>query len=140
MTGRTRNPPCVRDELILALDVHPRHVDNPTPKTSPEIGELSETLNHLGRYLGIATADFEPDLLPAVKGEGSRTLHHGGRGERLFGMSSAADPQRCRAVAAAGYAGDVEVEIFNADVWAADPDEVLAQVKKRYADLIAPFV
>ena len=31
----------------------------------------------------------------------------------------------CAAVEAAGYTGDIEVEIFNADVWAADPDEVL---------------
>jgi sugar phosphate isomerase/epimerase len=43
----------------------------------------------------------------------------------------------CQAVTAAGYAGDVEVEIFNADVWAADPDDVLARVKDRYAALIA---
>jgi sugar phosphate isomerase/epimerase len=43
----------------------------------------------------------------------------------------------CRAVTAAGYAGDVEVEIFNADVWAADPDEVVTRMKDRYAALIA---
>ncbi|HEY9523810.1 MAG TPA: sugar phosphate isomerase/epimerase family protein, partial [Thermopolyspora sp.] len=41
-----------------------------------------------------------------------------------------------RAVAAAGYRGDVEVEIFNADLWAADPDEVLAAVVSRYAELV----
>ncbi|GGP83719.1 sugar phosphate isomerase/epimerase family protein [Streptosporangium pseudovulgare] len=41
-----------------------------------------------------------------------------------------------RAVAEAGYTGDIEVEIFNADVWAADPDEVLARVKARFAELI----
>ncbi|MFI7463470.1 sugar phosphate isomerase/epimerase family protein [Nonomuraea sp. NPDC049646] len=41
-----------------------------------------------------------------------------------------------RAVLAAGYAGDIEVEIFNADVWAADPDEVLATMKARYAELV----
>ncbi|MEU9830776.1 sugar phosphate isomerase/epimerase [Streptosporangium sp. NPDC048047] len=41
-----------------------------------------------------------------------------------------------RAVAEAGYTGDIEVEIFNADVWAADPDEVLARVKERFAGLI----
>jgi sugar phosphate isomerase/epimerase len=40
------------------------------------------------------------------------------------------------AVAAAGYTGDVEVEIFNADVWAADPDDVLATMKDRYASLV----
>jgi len=44
----------------------------------------------------------------------------------------------CRAVAGAGYTGDIEVEIFNADVWAADPDDVLRQLKRRYATLIAP--
>ena len=39
-------------------------------------------------------------------------------------------------VEAAGYRGDVEVEIFNADVWAADPDQVLATVKQRYLDVV----
>jgi sugar phosphate isomerase/epimerase len=43
----------------------------------------------------------------------------------------------CAAVEAAGYTGDIEVEIFNADVWAADPDEVLTLMKRRYAELIA---
>ncbi|MEV0583489.1 sugar phosphate isomerase/epimerase [Nonomuraea sp. NPDC050310] len=41
-----------------------------------------------------------------------------------------------RAVLEAGYTGDIEVEIFNAEVWAADPDEVLATVKERFAALI----
>ncbi|GIH99667.1 3-dehydroshikimate dehydratase [Planobispora takensis] len=41
------------------------------------------------------------------------------------------------AVTAAGYTGDIEVEIFNADVWAADPDEVLARVKARFGELVA---
>lgn len=35
------------------------------------------------------------------------------------------------AVDAAGYTGDIEVEIFNADVWAADPDEVVATIRDR---------
>ncbi|MFB4281814.1 MULTISPECIES: sugar phosphate isomerase/epimerase family protein [unclassified Nonomuraea] len=43
-----------------------------------------------------------------------------------------------RAVQAAGYTGDVEVEIFNADVWAADPDEVVATMKARYEDVVLP--
>jgi len=37
-----------------------------------------------------------------------------------------------QAVDAAGYRGDIEVEIFNADVWAADPDEVVATFIRRY--------
>jgi sugar phosphate isomerase/epimerase len=36
------------------------------------------------------------------------------------------------AVSDAGYAGDVEVEIFNADIWAADPEGVVAQMIDRY--------
>jgi 5-methylcytosine-specific restriction protein A len=47
----------VRDELILALDMYLRYAGNPPQKGSPEIDELSDTLNRLGRYLGIATAD-----------------------------------------------------------------------------------
>ncbi|GAA2631900.1 sugar phosphate isomerase/epimerase [Actinomadura fulvescens] len=43
-----------------------------------------------------------------------------------------------RAVTAAGYAGDIEVEIFNAGVWGADPDEVLATMKRRYATHVVP--
>ncbi len=40
------------------------------------------------------------------------------------------------AVDAAGYTGDIEVEIFNADVWAADPDEVLTTMKERFTELV----
>jgi sugar phosphate isomerase/epimerase len=40
------------------------------------------------------------------------------------------------AVTAAGYTGDIEVEIFNADIWAADPDQVVTTMKQRYHDLI----
>ncbi|WP_035812684.1 sugar phosphate isomerase/epimerase family protein [Jiangella gansuensis] len=39
-----------------------------------------------------------------------------------------------RHVEAAGYDGPIEVEIFNADVWAADPDEVVALMRKRYEE------
>ncbi|WBB71182.1 sugar phosphate isomerase/epimerase family protein [Micromonospora sp. WMMD812] len=37
-----------------------------------------------------------------------------------------------RAVEQAGYTGDIEVEIFNADVWAADPDAVVATMARRH--------
>jgi sugar phosphate isomerase/epimerase len=36
------------------------------------------------------------------------------------------------AVDAAGYTGDIEVEIFNADIWAAPGDEVIATMARRY--------
>ena len=41
-----------------------------------------------------------------------------------------------RLVVESGYAGDVEVEIFNAEVWAADPDEGVATMKERYASVV----
>lgn len=41
-------------------------------------------------------------------------------------------------VRAAGYDGDVEVEIFNEEVWATDPDVVIDTMKQRYRDLVAP--
>ena len=49
-------------------------------------------------------------------------------------------PPLLAAVDAAGYTGDIEVEIFNADVWAADPDDVLGRLKDRYETLIAQWL
>lgn len=45
-----------------------------------------------------------------------------------------------RMVAAAGYRGDVEVEIFNADVWEADGAAVLATCLRRHAELVHPWL
>lgn len=45
-----------------------------------------------------------------------------------------------RAVTAAGYTGDVEVEIFNADIWSRDPVEVVTQMRGRYEELVAPWL
>ena len=45
-----------------------------------------------------------------------------------------------RAVARAGYTGDVEVEIFNADVWARPPAEVVATLAERYVELVEPHL
>ncbi len=42
-----------------------------------------------------------------------------------------------KAVAEAGYTGPIEVEIFNADIWARDGDQVIAQMKARCADIVA---
>jgi len=42
------------------------------------------------------------------------------------------------AVAAAGYTGPIEVEIFNAEVWADDPDSVMARMVSTFAEFVAP--
>ncbi|GAA1198965.1 sugar phosphate isomerase/epimerase family protein [Pseudonocardia alaniniphila] len=49
-------------------------------------------------------------------------------------------PAFTKAVAASGYTGDVEVEIFHADVWAAPGDQVLATLARRYVELVEPYL
>jgi sugar phosphate isomerase/epimerase len=43
-----------------------------------------------------------------------------------------------RLVCDAGYGGDVEVEIFNEDVWATEGHIVIETMKLRYRDLVVP--
>jgi sugar phosphate isomerase/epimerase len=45
-----------------------------------------------------------------------------------------------RTVTSAGYRGDVEVEIFNADIWERDPRDVVSQMVERYNSLVASFL
>jgi sugar phosphate isomerase/epimerase len=40
------------------------------------------------------------------------------------------------AVTAAGYDGDVEVEIFNEQVWGAPPEQTAATIRERFASVI----
>ena len=49
-------------------------------------------------------------------------------------------PAFTRSVARAGYRGDIEVEIFNADLWAAPPAEVVATMAERYRELVQPYL
>jgi sugar phosphate isomerase/epimerase len=49
-------------------------------------------------------------------------------------------PSFTRSVATAGYRGDIEVEIFNADLWAAPPAEVVDTMAKRYLELVHPYL
>ncbi|HWI01138.1 MAG TPA: sugar phosphate isomerase/epimerase, partial [Propionibacteriaceae bacterium] len=49
-------------------------------------------------------------------------------------------PTFTRSVAAAGYRGDVEVEIFNAELWAAPPTSVVNKMVERYLELVQPYL
>jgi sugar phosphate isomerase/epimerase len=49
-------------------------------------------------------------------------------------------PTFTRSVARARYRGDVEVEIFNADLWKAPPTWVVDTMIKRYLDLVQPYL
>ncbi len=44
------------------------------------------------------------------------------------------------AVAATGYRGDVEVEIFNAELWGRPGAEVVETLTRRYLELVEPFL
>ena len=49
-------------------------------------------------------------------------------------------PTFSRSVARAGYRGDIEVEIFNADLWAAPPAQVVDTMTNRYLELVQPYL
>src|SRR5215203_2851426 len=49
-------------------------------------------------------------------------------------------PTFTRSVASAGYRGDIEVEIFNADLWAAPPATVVETMANRYLELVQPYL
>ena len=49
-------------------------------------------------------------------------------------------PTFTRSVASAGYRGDIEVEIFNADLWAAPPATVVETMADRYLQLVRPYL
>jgi sugar phosphate isomerase/epimerase len=89
----------------------------------------AEIANAAGRIVSYQVCDW---VLPlpsdTLLGRG-----HLGDGVIDFGPISAA-------VTAAGYQGFVEVEIFNADVWAAPPEQTVRTVRERFsATLGAPI-
>jgi sugar phosphate isomerase/epimerase len=124
----------VLSTLSQALDVAAAHpsgtvgviVDTFHLWWDPEVTEQISRAGREDRIAGFQVSDFLMPL-PADVLLGRAMM---GDGVIDFGPL-------CQAVAAAGYAGDVEVEIFNADVWAADPDAVLTRLKDRYLALIA---
>jgi sugar phosphate isomerase/epimerase len=85
----------------------------------------SEIARAAGRIVSYQVCDWVLPL-PAdtLLGRG-----HLGDGVIDFGPVSAA-------VTAAGYQGYVEVEIFNADVWAAPADQTAATVRERFAAVL----
>lgn len=53
----------------------------------------------------------------------------------MMGDGHIAFSELSTSVAAAGYTGDVEVEIFNQDVWDAQPEAVLATMARRFVQV-----
>ena len=92
----------------------------------PDIGDQIRRAGREDRIAGFQVSDFLVPLPADVL-----------LGRALMGDGVIDFEPLCQAVGAAGYSGDVEVEIFNADVWAADPDDVVARLKDRYETVIA---
>jgi len=80
-----------------------------------------------GRLAGYQVCDF---LVPIAE---DPLLSRGLMGDGVIDFGPVS-----RWVQDAGYTGDVEVEVFNAEVWAADGHEVLEQVVDRYRTLVLP--
>jgi 5-methylcytosine-specific restriction protein A len=149
---RRRNPTWIPDELILALDLYLRYAGNPPRKGSAEIDELSETLNRLGRYLGIATEDrfrnvngvymklmnfrrFDPVFTEA----GKRGLSRGGQTEEEVWSTFATDPERYYAVAqtirqalAHAQNGETIADLAGDGIEEAEEGRVIAALHRRY--------
>ena len=107
--------------------------------------------------VGVAVDTFHVWWDPELKAQ----IERAGRENRIasyqvcdFNMPIAADPLLSRGymgdgivdfatigtwVRDAGYTGDIEVEIFNKDIWDTDGNTVLATVKERYAELVLPY-
>jgi sugar phosphate isomerase/epimerase len=95
----------------------------------PKLSEQIARAGREGRLASYQVCDFN---LPIAA---DALLSRGMMGDGVVDFASIS-----RWVAAAGYDGPVEVEIFNADIWAADADAVLATMKERWAELVLPFL
>jgi sugar phosphate isomerase/epimerase len=84
----------------------------------PQLDEQIERAGRAGRIAGYQVCDWITPLPDPLLGRGMM-------GDGHIGFAPIT-----RAVLAAGYAGDIEVEIFNQQIWDADP----AQVARRTAD------
>ena len=94
--------------------------------------ELAAQIARAGRESRIATYQVCDWNLPIAADAAAVPRHDG----RRRASTSPPSPRWSRP----GYDGAVEVEIFNADIWAADADEVVATMKRRYADLVLPIL
>jgi sugar phosphate isomerase/epimerase len=94
----------------------------------PELGEQIERAGRDGRIAGYQVCDWITPLPDPLLGRGMM-------GEGHIDFSAVT-----RAVLETGYAGDIEVEIFNQDIWDADPGEVARRTVRAFDTCVAPSV
>ena len=93
--------------------------------------ELKEQIQRAGRERRIASYQVCDFNLPIAA---DALLSRGMMGDGVIDFATIGTWVRD-----AGYTGDIEVEIFNQDIWNADGDAVLETMKQRYADLVLPY-
>lgn len=136
----------------LALEpLHPMYcADRAVLSTLGQALDLAEAfpVDHVGVVVDTFHVWWDPDVWRQIARAGARIASFQvcdfltplpadvllGRG--MMGDGHIDFPPLRRAVAAAGYTGDTEVEIFNAEVWATDPDQVVATMAERYVELV----
>lgn len=117
---------CTLDHALDIAEDYPADVVGVVVDTynvwwDPNVGAAIARAGVGGRIVSYQVNDW---ILPLAA---ETRLSRGMMGDGYIGLADlGAD------VAAAGYAGDVEVEIFNAEIWAAPPDQALATILRRY--------
>ncbi|WP_199740317.1 sugar phosphate isomerase/epimerase family protein [Saccharopolyspora rhizosphaerae] len=93
---------------------------------------LAENIARAGREDRIASYQVCDFALPIAQ---DALLSRGMMGDGVIDFAATT-----RMIAAAGYTGDVEVEIFSADIWNTPGDQVIATMISRYRDLVLPHL
>jgi sugar phosphate isomerase/epimerase len=149
-------PVAQRHGVRLALEpLHPMYcADRAVLSTLAQANDLAE--RYPAETVGVVVDTFhtwwDPDLRAQVRRAADRILSYQ-LAEWILPLP--ADPLLARGmigdgyvdfatitrwVAETGYSGAVEVEIFNADLWAADPREVLDTTLRRYVQHVQPHL
>ncbi|MCO4261868.1 sugar phosphate isomerase/epimerase family protein [Pseudarthrobacter raffinosi] len=150
-------PFATENGIRLVLEpLHPMYAaDRAVISTLGQALDLAAPFN--AQAVGVAVDTFHVWWDPDLKAQ----IVRAGRDGRIasyqvcdFNMPIAADPLLSRGfmgdgvidfatigtwVRDAGYTGDIEVEIFNQEIWDADGDAVMETVKARYAELVLPY-
>jgi sugar phosphate isomerase/epimerase len=94
----------------------------------PHLEQAIQRAGSTGRLLAYQVCDWN---LPLA----AEPLHSRG----YMGDGFIDFPSITRMIAAAGYTGDIEVEIFNEDVWETPADESARIIAERYEQLVLPY-
>ena len=95
----------------------------------PQVLEQIARAGREGRIATYQVCDWKTPLPADVL----LSRHYPGDGVIDFGSLT-------RAVLAAGYDRDIEVEIFNADIWAQDPAEVVRRTAETFGAAVSPHL